>query len=112
MNNATSYGANWAGARPGFPTLLPPPCCARNTTPDATGNYCVPCGDTQRNHGLSQPLFIASGSAKPAKKESGNWFVCDLQICCHFTTQNRQTNLKTNGETNTFLVCLFVFFPQ
>jgi hypothetical protein len=23
--------------------------------------------------------------------------VCDLQICCHFTTQNR------NGETNTFL---------
>jgi hypothetical protein len=83
---------------------FPPPCCPRNTTPDATGNYCVPCADTQRNHGLSQTLFIASGSAKPAKLESGNWFVCDLQICCHFTTQNRQTNLKTNGE-NRLLHC-------
>jgi hypothetical protein len=34
------------------------------------------------------------------------------QICCHFTTQNRKTDLKTNDETNTFLVCLFVLSEQ
>jgi hypothetical protein len=55
---------------------------------------------------------MTSGSPKTVQKTSGNWFVCALQICCHFTTQNRQTNLKTNGEPNTFLVCLYVFFPQ
>ncbi len=25
---------------------------------------------------------------------SGNWFVGDLQICCHFTTQNSKTDIK------------------
>jgi hypothetical protein len=62
------------------------------------------------NHGVSQPFLIGSGSGNPASvnKTSRNWFVCDLQICCHFTTQNRQTDLKTNDETNTFLICLFV----
>jgi hypothetical protein len=34
--------------------------------------------------------------------------VSDLQICCHFTTHNSATALKTNDETITFLVCLFV----
>ena len=42
-----------------------------------------------------------------------NWqFVSDLQICFHFTTQNSETALKTNGETNTFLICLFVLSEQ
>ena len=39
-------------------------------------------------------------------------FVSDLQICCHFTTHNSETGLKTNGETNTFLLCLFVLSEQ
>jgi hypothetical protein len=29
-------------------------------------------------------------------------------ICCHFKTQNIQTDLKTNDEGNTFLLCVFV----
>jgi hypothetical protein len=36
----------------------------------------------------------------------------DLQICCHFTTQNSKTDIKTNGETNTFPICLFVLSEQ
>ncbi len=36
----------------------------------------------------------------------------DLQICCHFTTQNSLTDIKTNGETNTFPICLFVLSEQ
>ena len=39
-------------------------------------------------------------------------FVNDLQICCHFTTHNSATALKTNGETNTFPICLFVLSEQ
>ena len=39
-------------------------------------------------------------------------FVSDLQICCHFTTHNSETALETIDETITFLVCLFVLFPQ
>ncbi len=36
----------------------------------------------------------------------------DLQICCHFTTHTSATDLKTNDETITFLVCLFVLSEQ
>ena len=66
------------------------------------------------NHVVTQYFFMGSDTANPAtvKKTCGNWFVCDLQICCDFTTQNRKTDLKTNGETNTFLLCLFVLFAQ
>jgi hypothetical protein len=32
----------------------------------------------------------------------------DLQICCHY----RKTDIKTNGETNTFPICLFVLSEQ
>ena len=49
--------------------------------------------------------------AQGIQKKTGQ-FVSDLQICCHFTTHNSATALKTNGETNTFLICLFVLFPQ
>jgi hypothetical protein len=44
-------------------------------------------------------------------KKTGQ-FVSDLQICCHFTTHNSVTTLKTNDETITFLVCLFVLSEQ
>jgi hypothetical protein len=44
-------------------------------------------------------------------KKSGQ-FVDDLQICCHFTTHNSATALKTIDETITFLVCLFVLSEQ
>jgi hypothetical protein len=83
--------------------------------PRLPDNYCVPCPHTQRtNHGVSQYFFMGSDSGNPSstKKERGNRFTCDLQICCHFTTQNRKTDLKTNDETNTFLVCLFVLSEQ
>jgi hypothetical protein len=40
------------------------------------------------------------------------WTNCENKICCHFTTQNRKTNIKTNGETNTFPICLFVLSEQ
>ena len=43
---------------------------------------------------------------------TGTYVICDLQICCDFTTQNIETDLKTNDETITFLICLFVLFPQ
>jgi hypothetical protein len=36
----------------------------------------------------------------------------DLQICCHFTTQNSKTDIKTNGGTNKFPICLFVLSEQ
>jgi hypothetical protein len=39
-------------------------------------------------------------------------FVSDLQICCHFTTHNSETTLRTNQETNKFVVCLYFLFPQ
>jgi hypothetical protein len=35
-----------------------------------------------------------------------------LVIFCHFTTHNIETDLKTNDETNTFLICLFVLSEQ
>jgi hypothetical protein len=42
----------------------------------------------------------------------GHWFVCDLQISCHFTTRNGGNPLKTNDETTTFYDLLFVLSEQ
>ncbi len=36
----------------------------------------------------------------------------DLQIYCHFTTQNSETALTTNDETNTFFICKIVLSEQ
>jgi hypothetical protein len=38
--------------------------------------------------------------------------VSDLQICCHFTTKDSETDLKTNDETNTFLIRKIVLSEQ
>jgi hypothetical protein len=63
----------------------------------------------------SGPFTSPSGVALPVKKPSGNWFVgghFTTQNSCHFTTQNSKTEIKTNCETNTFPICLFVLSEQ
>ena len=54
------------------------------------------------------PTSPTAGDVCKEFKKTGQ-FVSDLQICCHFTTQNSKTDIKTNGETNTFPICLFVW---
>ncbi len=56
-------------------------------------------------------VLYAAGDVCKEFKKTGQ-FVSDLQICCHFTTHNSATALKTNDETITFLVCLFVLSEQ
>ncbi len=56
--------------------------------------------------------FCTSLNPVSSNKVCGNWFVCDLQICCHFTTQNSGTTLKTNDPTNKFLICKIVLSEQ
>ena len=84
--------------------------CAHNTTADARSNRAL-LPHTQQQGSRNPSLRVALQLPRP-RTRSGNWFVCDLQICCHFTTQNSETDLKTNDETFTFLICLFVLFPQ
>ena len=57
------------------------------------------------------PTSPTAGDVCKEFKKTGQ-FVSDLQICCHFTTHNSATALKTNDETITFLVCLFVLSEQ
>ena len=57
------------------------------------------------------PTSPTAGDVCKEFKKTGQ-FVSDLQICCHFTTQNSKTDIKTNGETNTFPICLFVLSEQ
>ena len=57
------------------------------------------------------PTSPTAGDVCKELKKTGQ-FVNDLQICCHFTTHNSATALKTNDETITFLVCLFVLSEQ
>ena len=84
--------------------------CAHNTTADARSNRAL-LPHTQQQGSRNPSLRVALQLPRP-RTRSGNWFVCDLQICCHFTAQNSETDLKTNDETITFLICLFVLFPQ
>jgi hypothetical protein len=57
------------------------------------------------------PTSPTAGAVCKEFKKTGQ-FVSDLQIYCHFTTHNRATALKTNDETITFLVCLFILSEQ
>ena len=57
------------------------------------------------------PTSPTAGDVCKELKKTGH-FVSDLQIFCHFTTHNSATALKTNDETITFLVCLFVLSEQ
>jgi hypothetical protein len=57
------------------------------------------------------PTSPTAGDVCKEFKKTGQ-FVSDLQICCHFTTQNSKTDIKTNGETNTFPICLVVLSEQ
>jgi hypothetical protein len=57
------------------------------------------------------PTSPTAGDVCKELKKTGQ-FVSDLQICCHFTTQNSKTDIKTNGETNTFPICLSVLSEQ
>ena len=57
------------------------------------------------------PTSPTAGDVCKEFKKTGQ-FVSDLQICCHFTTQNSKTDIKTNGETNTFPICFFVLSEQ
>ena len=76
-------------------------------TPDRPALYTT-------THALIPVLLPTSPTTGDVCKEfKKTWkFVSDLQICCRFTTHNSETTLKTNEETNKFVVCLFVLFPQ
>ena len=60
--------------------------------------------EAARHPGILRRMHLFSRArCTPANKLCGNWFVKDLQIYCHFTTQNSETALKTNYENKTIL---------
>jgi len=61
---------------------------------------------------LQPHIHISTCSSLHCERSARSQFVLKFEKSWHFTTQNRQTDLKTNGETNIIQECLFVFFPQ
>ena len=60
--------------------------------------------EAARHHGIHRRMHLFSRAhCTPANKLCGYWFVNDLQIFCHFTTQNSETALKTNDGKKTIL---------
>ena len=46
------------------------------------------------------------------KRLFSNWFVGDLQICCHFQHKTAKPTSKQMVKTNTFPICFPKMFPQ
>lgn len=66
--------------------------------------------EAARHPGIHRRMHLFSRArCTPANKLCGNWFVDDLQIYCHFTTQNSETALKTNDEKKTILALFSPF---
>jgi len=48
----------------------------------------------------------------PVNDRVSNWFVGDLQICCHFQHKTARPTSKQMVKTNTFPICFPKMFQQ